>query len=157
MSLGPAPTTQCDQQCSHAAGEQRYCCRFRHHGPDYAIGEVVGLSQIGIASGREVIPKVGAIEERILVVATGAAHAVGSAGCRIKRTARAVADRRDIEPVVLAGGQHWQKNVQTRNLDLECTTIYATLIRLSNYRRVRGAAGDQGAAVPFGDASADFP
>ena len=86
---------------TQAAGEQRYRCRLRNHGADYAIGEVVALA-VRVLSVRKEVAKEGAIEERVVVVATGRAHAVGAAGGRIKRTARAVADRRDIEPVVLA-------------------------------------------------------
>src|SRR4029077_9863537 len=102
---------QRDQQCSDSTGEQRYRCRLWNHVTDYAHGVVVGLGLIG--SRREVNAKVGAIEERVLVVATGRAHAVRAAGRRIKRTARAVADRRDIEPVVLACWQSRQDKVQS--------------------------------------------
>ena len=101
LLLAPAPTAHSDhQQCSQAAGEQRYRSRLRDHVTDYAI-RVVVLDAVIVCVVKE-NAKEGAIPERVLVVATGRAHAVGAAGGRIKRTARAVADRRDIEPVVLA-------------------------------------------------------
>src|SRR5205814_9307888 len=77
----------------------------------YAHGEVGGLALIG--GGRKVSAKEVAIEERVLVVATWRAHAVGPAGGRVKRTAREIADRRDIEPV----GALRQTNIQPDNLD----------------------------------------
>src|SRR5947208_1985543 len=55
LRLG-APTAHSDQQCSQAAGEQRYCCRLRNHRANHPIGEVVGLAYIGC--GREEITKV---------------------------------------------------------------------------------------------------
>ena len=91
---------QRDQEHSQAAGEQRYRCRLRNHGADYAHGEV-GLAIVIVSVG-EVSAKVCASEERVGVVATGRAYAVEPAGVRIVRIARAIADRRDIEPVVLA-------------------------------------------------------
>src|SRR5439155_7142627 len=45
-------------------------------------------------------------------------------------------------------------NTQPGDLDHE---FVLSVEGKSNYRRVRGAAGDQRAAVPLGDASADFP
>src|SRR5207249_8657941 len=64
----------------------------------HAHGEVGGLALIGC--GRKVSAKEVAIEERVLIVATWRAHAVGTARGRVKRTAPAVAaNRRDIEPV----------------------------------------------------------
>src|SRR5207247_2940984 len=63
----------------------------------HAHGEVEGLALIG--GGRKVSAKEVAIEERVLVVATWRAHAVGPAGGHVKGTAREVADRRYIEPV----------------------------------------------------------
>ena len=123
--------------------------------PDYAHGEVEGLAHIG--GGREDSPKEGAIKERVLVVATRRAHAVGPTGARIKRTARAVADRRDIEPVKLACWQGRQVNVQSGNLDHVFGKTEPAPASRSNYRRCCHAAGDQRAAVPFGDAGANFP
>ena len=77
----------------------------------YAHGEVRALVLIG--GGRKVSNKEVAIEESVLVVATWRAHAVGAAGGRVKGTAREVADRRDIEPVVAFR----QTNVQSDNFD----------------------------------------
>src|ERR1700676_3382074 len=100
LRLRHAPRTQCDQQRTQAAGQQGPGCRLWNNVTYYAHGVVVGLGLIG--SGREVTAEEGAIEERVLVVATGRAYAVDAAGGRIKRTTLAIADRRDIEPVVLA-------------------------------------------------------
>src|ERR1700675_1590757 len=119
-------------------------------GTDYSIGEVVGLAFIGGRS--EVSAKVGAIEKCVLVVTTGCAYTVGAAGGRIKRSARAVADRRDVEPVVA-----WnQSDIQPGDVDSVFAKPKAAGY-LSNARRVCGAAGNQSAGVPFGDASVDFP
>src|SRR5206468_9212684 len=72
---------------------------------------VGGLALSG--GGRKVSAKEVAIEERVLVVATWRAHAVGPAGGLVIPTARAIAVPRDIEPVVA-----WrQTNVQSNNLD----------------------------------------
>src|SRR5206468_10359798 len=99
--------------CGCGCGRCR-CWRWRSRTARSAIhahGEVGGLALIG--GGRKVSPKEVAIEERVLVVATWRAHAVGTAGGRVKRTATEVADRRDIEPV-----DAWrQTNVQSNNLD----------------------------------------
>src|ERR1700730_7151864 len=56
LCLGPAPTARSDQQCSHAAGEQRYRSRLRNlnHGTDYAPGEVPGARPKKSGAGREV-------------------------------------------------------------------------------------------------------
>ena len=75
-----------------------------------------------IGGGPEGDAKEVAIEERVLVVATGRADAVGANAVsdgRIKGTAREVANRRDIEPVELACWQDRQENVQPGDLNLE--------------------------------------
>ena len=97
--------------------------------------------------------KGGAIDERVVVVPTGQAHAVGTARVRIKRTAPAVANRRHIEPV----GAWRQINAQSRNLDHEFDKTEPAPACRSNYRRCCHAAGDHRPAVPFGDATANFP
>ena len=131
------------------------CCRWRWRSRAagsaiHAHGEVGGLALIG--GGRKVSAKEVAIEERVLVVATWRAHAVGPAGGRVKRTAREAADRRDIEPV-----RAWrQTNVQPGNLDPVFTKTKMAP-KKSNYRRHCHAAGNQRAAVAFGDALPNFP
>jgi hypothetical protein len=102
--------------------------------------------------GLEVSAKEVAIEERVLIVATWRAHAVGTAGGRVKRTAREVTDRRDIEPVVA----FYQTNVQPGNLDPVFTKT-KTAPKKSNYRGHCHAAGNQRAAVAFGHALPNFP
>ena len=116
----------------------------------HAHGKVEGLALIG--GGRKVSAKEVAIEERVLVVATWRAHAVGPAGGRVKRTAREVADRRDIEPVVAFR----QTNVQSDNLD-HVFTKTKIAPKKSNYRRHCHAPGNQRAAVAFGHALPNFP
>ena len=116
----------------------------------YAHGVVEGLALIG--GGRKVCAKEVAIEERVLIVATWRPHAVGTAGGRVKRTAREVTDRRDIEPVVA----FYQTNVQPGNLDPVFTKTKMAP-KKSNYRRHCHAAGYQRAAVAFGDALPNFP
>ena len=117
----------------------------------HAHGEVGGLALIG--GGRKVSPKEVAIEERVQVVATWRAHAVGTARVRIKRTATEVADRRHIQPV----GAWRQINVQSGNLDHEFLKTEPAPASISNYRRHCHAAGNQRAAVAFGDALPNFP
>src|SRR5438876_8064605 len=116
LCLARASTAHSDQQCSHAAGEQRYRCRFRHDGTHYAIGEVGVLA---LYLGRcEESAKEGAIEERVMDrVVAASAYAVGAASGRIKRTARAVVSRRDIEPILLACWQSVQRKVQSVDPD----------------------------------------
>ena len=110
-----------------------------------------------IGRGAEVDSKEVAIEERVLVVATGRPHAVGAGGGRVKGTAREVANRRDIEPVELACWQARQENIQPGDFNFEFAQINSAN-NLSNYRRCRGAAGDQRAAcVKQGSAASNFP
>ena len=92
-----------------------------------------GLTLIG--RGPEGDTKEVAVEERVLVVAAGRAHAVGAAGVRVKGTAREVADRRDIEPVELACWQDRQGNAQPGDFDLEFGKPEPAPARRSNYRR----------------------
>ena len=93
------------------------------------------------------------IPPRVHVVATWRAYAVGPAGGPVKRTARAVADRRHIEPV----GAWRQTNVQSNNLDHVFGKTEPAPASRSNYRRHCHAAGNQRAAVAFGDALPNFP
>ena len=102
--------------------------------------------------GLEVSAKEVAIEERVHVVATWRAHAVGPAGGRVKRTAREVANRGHIEPVVAFR----QTNVQPGNLDPVFTKTKMAP-KKSNYRRHCHAAANQRAAVAFGHALPNFP
>ena len=97
--------------------------------------------------------KVGAVDERVVVVATGQAHAVGTARVRIKRTATAVANRRHIEPV----GAWRQINAQSRNLDHEFGKAEPAPPSRCHYRRCGRAAGHHRAPVPFGHSAANFP
>src|SRR5207248_7572990 len=85
--------------------------------------------------------------------ATWRAHAVGSAGGRVKRTAREVADRRHIEPV----GAWRQIHVQPGNLHHEFGKPEPAPSSRSNYRRHCHAARYQRAAVSFRHALTDFP
>ena len=107
----------------------------------HAHGEVIGLALFG--GGLEVSAKEVASEERVLIVATWRPHAVGTAGGRVKRTAREVANRCDIEPVVAFR----QTNVQPNNLDHVPTKFKTIAPNKSNYRRHCHAAGNQRAAV----------
>ena len=132
------------------------CWRWRWRSPAarsaiYAHGVVEGLALKG--GGRKVCAKEVAIEERVLIVATWRPHAVGTAGGRVKRAAPEVADRRHIEPV-----RAWrQTNVQSGNLDHEFGNTEPAPACRSNYRRHCHAAGNQRAAVAFGDALPNFP
>src|SRR5206468_8687848 len=109
---------RCRSCCRRCGRVSCGCCRCRRwrrraaaRSAIHAHGEVEGLALIG--GGRKVCAKEVAIEERVLVVATWRPHAVGSAGGRVKRTARAVANRCHIEPVVAFR----QTNIQRLNLD----------------------------------------
>ena len=126
-------------------------CRRADHSAVYAHGIVkVPLSP---SDAKEV-----AIEERDPVVATRPAYAVGTAGGPRKRTAREVANRRDIEPVELACRQDGQENVQPGHFDLEFDIPEPATAGRGNDRRCCGAAGDQRAAcVKQGGAASNFP
>src|SRR5205085_1484037 len=102
---------------------------------------------------RKVSAKEVAVEERVHVVATWRAYAVGPAGGRVKRTTGEIADRRHIEPV-----SAWrQTHVQSGNLHHVFDKPEPAPASRSNYRRHCHAAGNQRAAVPFGHALTDFP
>ena len=102
-----------------------------------------------------------AIEERVLVVATGrpdAVHARGGRDGRVKGSAREVADRRDIEPVELACWIGRQVNVQPDDFDLEFGKPEPAPARRSNYRRCCHAAGHQSPACgKQSGAGSNFP
>src|SRR5206468_3684765 len=99
---GRACRCPCWRGCRCRCRRVSSCCRRCWHwcrrslaarSTIHAHGEVGRLALIG--GGRKVSAKEVAIEERVHVVATWRAHAVGTAGGRVKRTATEVADRRD--------------------------------------------------------------
>ena len=93
------------------------------------------------------------IPPRVHVVATWRAYAVGPAGGPVKRTARAVADRRHIEKV----GACRQTDIQSGNLDHVFGIAEPAPASRSNYRRHCHAARNQCAVVSYGDALPNFP
>ena len=131
------------------------CCRrWRSRAARSAIhahGEVRGLALIG--GRRKVCAKEVAIEERVLIVTTRRPNAVGTAGGRVKRTARQIADRRHIEEV----GPWRQIHVQPINRDHEFGKPKPAPACRSYYRRHCHAAGYQRPTVAFGDALPNFP
>src|SRR5437762_13909627 len=102
----------------------------------HAHGQVGGLALI--AGGRKVSAKEVAIEERVLIVATWRAHAVGTARVRVKRAAAAVADNRSEERRV---GRR-RSNVKPGNLDNEFLKTEPAPASISNYRRHCHSAGN---------------
>jgi len=119
---------------------------------------VPGAGPIKIHCRREVHAKKVAIPPRIAVVARGRAHGVRPAGGRLKRLAADVErhNRDDSEEVELACWQSIQRNVQPADQDLVFEETEPAPAGRSNGCGVC-AADDHRAAVPFGDASADFP
>src|SRR5215831_13878402 len=86
------------------------------YGAVYSHREIGALVYAWIAGRREDDAKCGAVPKGILVVATGRAHAVGTAGVRIIRRTRRVADRRNGQPVRTSAER--QMDVQAGNLHL---------------------------------------
>src|SRR5206468_7845979 len=97
--------TSCGRWCCR---RRRRCCRSccwrraraAQRAAIHAHGEVdVAGAELGIGSGMEEEPKRVASEERVIVVATRQAYAVGPDRGRIIRNLRAVTDRLDTEPI----------------------------------------------------------